>query len=283
MPFGTGNSWLRFPDMFSRIAVDFHLHFYGDYDPELFWQSLCRNLAVDAIARHDDGLPFQRLALLTEAPGCDWFRRWAAPEASLPGGYAFAATSEPYSLALSHNNEILALIVRGRQIITAERLEVLTAGDFPAIEDGLPLARVLEALTAAGVLAIIPWGAGKWLGCRGRLLKKLASAPAPPRVFLADNPARPSFWPAPRAFRMMEHQGRPVLRGSDPLPLPGEERRAGSFANWFEAEFDPLRPLTSLMGILADGGPVREMGRRDSAAVFFRRQAGLRLKKRGGG
>ena len=123
--------------MFSRIAVDFHLHFYKDYDPELFWQALCRNLAVDATARHDDGIPFQRLALLTEAPGCDWFRRWAAPGAALPGGYSFTATSEPYSLALSHHDETLALIVRGRQIVTAEHLEVLTAGDFPAIGDGL--------------------------------------------------------------------------------------------------------------------------------------------------
>ena len=265
--------------MFSRIAVDFHLHFYEDYDPELFWQALCRNLAMDAIARHDDGIPFQRLALLTEAPGCDWFHRWAAPEASQPGGYSFAATSEPYSLALSHNNEILALIVRGRQIITAERLEVLTAGDFPAIEDGLPLARVLEALTAAGVLAIIPWGAGKWLGCRGRLLKKLASAPAPPRVFLADNPARPSFWPAPRVFRMMERQSRPVLRGSDPLPLPGEELRAGSFANWFEAEFDPLRPLASLLKFLDGNAVTRDLGRPDGVFTFFSRQVGLRLRQ----
>jgi len=264
--------------MFSRIAVDFHLHFYRDYDPEIFWQALCRNLAGDAIARLDDRIPLQRLALLTEAPGCDWFRRWAAPGAALPGGYSFAATSEPYSLALSANREILALIVRGRQIITAERLEVLTAGDFPAVEDGLPLARVLEALAAAGALAIIPWGAGKWLGGRGRLLRRLASTPAPPRVFLADNPARPCFWPAPRAFRMMERQGRPVLRGSDPLPLPGEERRAGSFASRFEAEFDPLRPLASLLKLLDGNALIRDLGRPDGVFTFFSRQIGLRLR-----
>ena len=269
--------------MFSRIAVDFHLHFYEDYDPELFWRAFCRNLAGAAAAYPDAGNPFHCLALLTEAPGCDMFSRWVVPGASLPGGYSFVATSEPYSLALLGHNELLALIVRGRQIISAERLEVLTAGGFPAIDDGLPLAHVLEALMAAGVPAIIPWGAGKWLGRRGRLLKKLAAAPLPPRVFLADNPARPSFWPAPRAFRSMELQGRPVLRGSDPLPLSGEEKRAGGFASLLEGEFDPLRPLASLMGILEDSGPILELGRRDSAAMFFLRQAGLRLKKRGGG
>lgn len=267
--------------MFSRVAADFHLHFYREYDPELFWRALCRNLVGNAKARQDDGIPSQRLALLTEAPGCDWFNRWAAPGASLPGGYSFSATSEPHSLALTGDNEILALIVRGRQVITAERLEVLTAGNFPAIEDGLPLPRVLEALTAAGVPAIIPWGAGKWLGRRGRLVEKLASAP-PPGTFLADNPARPACWPAPAAFRMMARRGRPVLRGSDPLPLAGEEKRAGGFATLLEGEFDPLRPLASLMGILADNGPVRALGRRDSAAMFFRRQIGLRLRKRGG-
>jgi hypothetical protein len=264
--------------MRARVAVDFHLHFYQGYDPELFFRSLCRNLGAKPGVRHEDGIPFQRLALLTEAPGCDVFSLWAAPGAALPGGYVFAATSEPYSLALSRNDELLALIVKGRQIITAERLEVLTAGGFPALEDGLPLARVLEALTAAGVPAIIPWGAGKWLGRRGRLLRQLAAAPAPPRLYLADNPARPRFWPAPRAFRLLERQGRPVLRGSDPLPLPAEERRAGAFASWFEAEFDPRRPLASLVKFLDGNGGFRDLGRPDGLFTFLSRQLGLRLR-----
>jgi hypothetical protein len=258
--------------MVARLAFDCHLHFYPGYDPERFFRALDANLGGAA-----GGTPL-RLALLTEAPGCAMFPRWAAPGARLPGAYSFAATAEPHTLELLAKGRHVAWIVSGRQIVTGERLEVLTAGAFPAIEDGRPLAGVVEALTAAGALAIIPWGAGKWLGSRRRLLERIASAPAAPGMFLADNPARPVFWPAPRAFRLMELQGRPVLRGSDPLPLPGEEERAGAFASVLEGEFDPARPLASLRKLLEAAAGMRALGRQDGVLSFFRRQIGLRLR-----
>ncbi len=258
--------------MLACVAFDCHLHFYPDYDPERFFRALCANLG-----RASDEAPL-RLALLTEAPGCAMFSQWATPGTELPGGYSFAATSEPYSLALLGNGKQLAWIVSGRQIVTGERLEVLTAGAFPAIHDGRPLADVLQALTSAGALAIIPWGAGKWLGSRGRLVERIASSPPMPGLFLADNPARPAFWPAPRAFRLVERQGRPVLRGSDPLPLPGEEKRAGAFATMIEGEFDTDRPLASLKGLLEGNPGLRDLGRRDGVFSFLRRQIGLRLR-----
>jgi hypothetical protein len=264
--------------MFARIAVDVHLHFYERYDPARFWQSLCDNLAGKAAERSDEKIPLQRLALLTEAPGCDMFPRLSAPDGSVSGGFTFRSTAEPYSLALCRGSERLALVVSGRQIVTAERLEVLTAGDYPDIADGRPLTEVAAELAEAGALAIIPWGAGKWLGRRGRLVEKVAAAGSAPTLFVADNPARPFFWPAPRLFRIMTQNGKAVLRGSDPLPLPGEEKRAGAFASLLEGEFDPLRPLASLKNILARNGPVQKLGRPDGIITFFRRQIGLRLR-----
>jgi hypothetical protein len=257
-----------------RVAFDCHLHFYANYAHERFFRSLCANLDAAGAGR------LLRLALLTEAPGCDAFSRWAAPGAAFPGGYSFTATGEPYSLTLTRSGEPLAMIVRGRQIVTAERLEVLTAGDIPPIEDGRPLAGAVAALIAAGALAIVPWGAGKWLGSRGRLVEELAAGCSSPLFFLADNPARPAFWPAPRAFAVMERKGRPVLRGSDPLPLPGEEERAGAFATLIEGEFDDGQPLASLRGMLEKRAATRNLGRRDGPFVFLRRQASLRLNSR---
>jgi len=255
----------------ARVAFDCHLHFYPHYDPARFFRALCANLGT---ARGKAPL---RLALLTEAPGCAMFAQWAAPGTMLPGGYSFAATCEPYSLALINKDEPQAWIVAGRQIVTRERLEVLTAGPFPAIADGQPLDDVLGALTAAGALAIIPWGAGKWLGSRGRLVEKIAASAPGPGLFLADNPARPGFWPAPLAFRLMASQGRPVLRGSDPLPLPGEELRAGGFAGMIEGEFDPGHPLASLQRLLQGNFAMMNLGNRDGAFTFLRRQVSLRL------
>ena len=264
--------------MFTRIAVDVHLHFYESYDQERFWQALCDNLASTAAERNGENMPLQRLALLTEGSDCDMFSRWAIPGATAPGGFVFNATNEPYSLTLGRRGEPFILIVSGRQIVTAERLEVLTAGDSPDIADGRPLAEVAAELAEAGALAIIPWGAGKWLGRRGRLVERIAASSSSPAMFLADNPARPAFWPAPRIFRKMELSGKAVLRGSDPLPLPGEEKRAGAFASLLEGEFDPMRPLASFKKILAQNGRVQGLGRRDGMITFFRRQISLRLR-----
>ncbi|MBN2346320.1 MAG: hypothetical protein JXO51_07995 [Candidatus Aminicenantes bacterium] len=258
--------------MRSRVAIDFHLHFYGMYDPERFFAALLGNLSVA-------GAPW-RLALLTEAPGCDAFSRWAAPSAPAPPGFRFGATAEPYSLSVARGAEE-AFVVAGRQIVTAERLEVLSAGAIPPLADGRPLGDVLDGLAAAGALAIVPWGAGKWLGRRGRRVREAALRSEAPLFFLADNPSRPAFWPAPRAFQDMARRGRPVLRGSDPLPLVEEEERAGAFASLLEGEFDPRRPLASLKRMLEQGGPVRDLGRRDAPAAFLRRQLGLRLQKMG--
>jgi hypothetical protein len=261
----------------ARVAVDFHLHFYGEYDEDAFWRALIANLDRGAAALGHSTMPLERVALLTEATGLSMFSRWRERTGSGPGGIRFMPTSEPYSLALHQDGERRLQLIAGRQIVTAERLEVLTAGAAPPVPDNRPLASVVDELVGAGSLAIIPWGAGKWLGRRGRLVRETAGRIEAPVFFLADNPARPSVWPPPRIFHEMERRGRAVLRGSDPLPLAGEEKRAGALASLLEGEFDPLRPLGSLIRILAARGRVRGLGRRDGPVTFLWRQLRLRL------
>jgi len=265
---------------FARVAVDFHLHFYRNYDEKIFWPALCANLDRGASSLAAAAGPLERVALLTEAAGCDMFSLWAARTGPGSSAYEFKATAEPQALALCHNGERRLLIVKGRQIVTGEHLEVLTAGAAPAIPDGRPLPAVVDELTAAGALAIIPWGAGKWLGRRGRLVRETAERLDAATFFLADNPARPWFWPAPLLFRTQGERGRAVLRGSDPLPLSGEEKRAGAYASLLGGDFDPARPLASLTAMLIAGGAVRAMGRQDSLAEFFWRQSRLRFYKK---
>lgn len=264
----------------ARVAVDFHLHFYRNYDENLFWPALCANLDRGAASLAPAAGPLERVALLTEAAGCDMFSLWAARTGPGVSAYEFKPTAEPQALALCQNGERRLLVIQGRQIVTGERLEVLTAGTAPAIADGRPLPEVVDELTAAGALAIIPWGAGKWLGRRGRLVRETTARLDAPTFFLADNPARPWFWPAPRLFRSLNERGRAVLRGSDPLPIGGEEKRAGAFASLLGGDFDPDRPLASLTAMLVAGGTVQAMGRQDGLAYFFRRQSRLRFCKR---
>jgi hypothetical protein len=264
----------------SRVAVDFHLHFYRSYDEKIFWPALCANLARGASQTTAAASPLERVALLTEASGCDMFPVWAARKGPGPAPYEFKPTAEAYALALCQNGERRLLVIQGRQIVTRERLEVLTAGPIPSIPDGRPLQAVVDELTAAGALAVIPWGAGKWLGRRGRLVRETAARLDAATFFLADNPARPWFWPAPRLFRDQGECGRAVLRGSDPLPLGGEEKRAGAYASLIEGDFDPDRPLASLTAMLAVPGAVRAFGKQDGLAMFFWRQSRLRCCKK---
>lgn len=263
---------------FVRLACDCHVHFHPGYDEVLFWDSLASNLAAGVRSVYGDA-PGEvgYMVLLTESAGADFFSRWRDRGVAGPAGIRFVPTGEPYSLTLVRDGGPSLLVVQGRQIVTAERLEVLTAGPRGAIPDGRPLARVVDELTTAGELAILPWGAGKWLGTRGRLVEELAQGNTCPTFFLADNTARPAWWPAPRAFRFPVRRGQGILRGSDPLPLPGEEKRAGAFAFLLAGGFDANLPLASLKTLLGGAGPLVPLGRRDGTIRFARRQVGLRL------
>ena len=65
------------------------------------------------------------------------------------------------------------LIVAGRQIVSDEGLEILALACREPIEDGRPASTIVAELSARDALVVLPWGAGKWLGERGRLLGRL--------------------------------------------------------------------------------------------------------------
>src|SRR5690606_9902142 len=95
---------------------------------------------------------------------------------------------------------------------------------------GLPVADIVERIRAAGGLAILAWGAGKWLGDRGRVVDDvIARESGRTDVMLADNGGRPRLWPRVPQFETAAEHGLRVLAGTDPLPLRGEERRIGSY------------------------------------------------------
>jgi hypothetical protein len=169
-------------------------------------------------------------------------------------------------------------IVAGRQIVTAERLEVHALGTRAKFIDGADIRATLDAVHEAGALAVLPWGVGKWLGHRGRLVEAIFRSPATFNVHASDNGGRPGFWPEPR-FALL--RDRPLLCGSDPLPLPGEEYRAGGFGSWFEGALPADAPATALLERIAkmSTGELRAYGTAETASRFFRNQLLLRLRQ----
>ena len=75
---------------------------------------------------------------------------------------------EAESLTASSKSGQDLSIVAGRQIVTAENLEILALGFDAGLDDGLPIDEVILAVQAAGALCVLPWGFGKWTGKRGQ-------------------------------------------------------------------------------------------------------------------
>lgn len=264
----------------SIVMVDAHVHVHPQADTTVLLEMAAENFA--AAAQRLQARRWQAMLLLTEMAGVDWFESvYPGAGASALGKWTLTASSaEDISFCASASGESL-LVVAGRQVVTGERIEVLALGTRARIADGLSLQTTIARALAAGATLVLPWAVGKWLGRRGRLVAN-ALRHAEPDLFAGDNGGRPAFWPAPQIFKHVVSQGRPVLSGTDPLPLKHEERRVGSMGFWFQgyAPADaPGRYLQDrLRGARADA--VVPFGRLENPWRFVRNQVALRVSRR---
>jgi len=113
------------------------------------------------------------------------------------------------------------LVVAGRQVVTAERLEVLVLFAPQEVTAGQTAAQTVEAVLQAGALPVLPWSPGKWWGRRGEAVRRIVAEAGPNQLCLGDIKGRPLVWPSPAAFSLARRKGLKILRGSDPLDLPG--------------------------------------------------------------
>lgn len=145
-----------------------------------------------------------------------------------------------------------------RQVNTAGRLEMLLLGCDQELEDKQAANALIEQYGEQYVL-VSPWGVGKWLGKRGRVLVDLINHSKKPFA-LGDNGGRPFFWPVPH-FKFMQKITKggdgglikktlPVLNGSDPLPITGELSRIGAYGVSFDMT-DKLS-LTTVLNVLRE-------------------------------
>lgn len=171
------------------------------------------------------------------------------------------AAAEPETLIASQDRHAVA-IVCGRQVRADDGLEVAALGTRETFPDGRPFPETLARVLESGAITAIPWGFGKWLGARGRLVTGEIARQADTRIFLGDSGSR--AWPLaePALIRRGRARGLPVIAGTDPFPFAGDYRRVGSFGFLAEIEPDPDQPLGSLRSWLA--------GLRSSPALYGR-------------
>lgn len=269
----------------THLLIDAHVHLHDCFDLTQFlaaakdnFQQQSRQLAADQSA--------VGILLLAEVRGAQAFARLVSQQKELNqqlSDWEISPTEEAMSLRFTHASGQTLLIMAGRQVVTQEGIEVLTLITPETVEDGLSLEETLEGAIALNSLPVLPWGVGKWLGKRGKLVQaklEQSSKTHPGTLFAGDNGGRPGFWPLP-AFCNQRRQ----LPGTDPLPLDYEVERPGSFGfvvdaptDWAEHWATPGARLKQLLQSAEI--EMQTYGRSPSPLQFFKNQSLLRLNKK---
>lgn len=265
------------------ILFDGHVHIYDCFDLDTFFRSAFANFSAagkkqQTMSRHTCYM------LFAEAKGCYYFKRLkqlaygAKPAGDAP--WRVEKTGEYDSLYVYHEEfpDMRVVIAAGRQIVTAEKLELLALLTDDEFEDGMSLGQCVEAVTVAGGVPVCPWGVGKWLGGRGKVVSNFIEE-GRDHFFLGDNGGRPPFWPVPSQFGRVGGAVK-LISGSDPLPLTGEERKVGSFGGIMDCDGPEEKPAAFLRDqFKADSVARQPYGKLCSPLSFFKNQIGLRLRK----
>ena len=230
------------------IAVDGHVHLHPGQDLRALLDIAAANLARRS---REGGLPADAgCLLLAESCGVDGFGRlagWRDPAGT--SGWTVVPTDEAVSLVARRPGMLPLIVVAGRQIVTAEHIEVLALGRREEYPDGRPLAATLDDLESGALLTVLPWGWGKWWFGRGRMIAALLQARAG-SLWLGDNGGRLALAPEPRHFRSARRLGIPILPGSDPLALPGGVQTVGRYGFVVHCPLDRRYPARSLLDYL---------------------------------
>lgn len=269
------------------LLVDGHVHLYACHSAGRFFDSAHANFARARRALGFDPVATRYCLLFVETRADDAFAalaRSAARGEAIDGaarGWRAHTTPESEVLQLHRADGAELLVVAGYQIETRERLELLALGTRERIPDGREFYSTLAAVTAAGAIAVAPWGFGKWWGARGRLLERAADAARRGEFALAfgDSGGRPAFAPPPRLLRRVAAAGLTIVPGSDPLPFPAQDARVATYG--FAVPDVPRDALAwaSLRAHLARGAPVRPFGCLTPPLEFVSSQVRMQMRR----
>jgi hypothetical protein len=219
--------------------------------------------------------------MLTEGSRANYYNALLdRPEAATALGWQVTATDNGGAMILRRGPRDTMVILPGRQIVTAERLEVLALGCRREFPDGQPIGKVLDAVVHSNATAVIPWGFGKWWGSRGRALLDILRSDSAPPFFLGDNGGRLGLGRRPALFAEAEARGVFVLPGSDPLPFPSEAHRLGSYGFVLPGWEESARPAHALRTRLQRlSASPQVFGRRTTIRRFCRMQLAMQWRK----
>ena len=263
--------------------LDGHVHMeHEDMFLDVVENSLTNmRLAADS---KQQGQPLRGMLLFAELAGQSWgpvVQNWAVSGKQFTGRstWQIRATSESHAVICENKQGDQVCCIIGKQVNTAENIELLLFASKTAYEKQPLIESVTHALQE-DALVIVPWGVGKWLGKRGQLITSMLVDTEIEGYYLGDNGNRPWFWKVVSQFKVAREKQVPLICGSDPLFLPGEVKRVGSYGNIVPTQLNLEYPLQSLMEAL-EGKTVSMVayGQLQKLYSFFMSQIRLRFAR----
>jgi hypothetical protein len=228
-----------------RRLIDAHVHLHDCFDPGRTLDTAVHRFAEAGRWVDADGATGGVL-MLTESAGVDVFSELKSGRRALPTGWSSEACADGAAVRLVRHDGARLLLIAGRQIVTAERLEVLALACVDACDDGRPIGQVLDWCRQRDAVALLPWGFGKWAGRRGAIVASLIAQAQPGELLLGDNAGRLNASRTPALLGRGAAKGLAVLAGSDPLPFRAQQTKAGRYGFVLDAELDEARPTETL-------------------------------------
>ena len=224
--------------------ADTHVHLYPCYDLRAAFRNMLDN-------SEKFGTNTVRTAFLAERADCRYFADISDGKKGIGiEGLDVEPSAEKGALMLREGDGRRLYLFAGRQISTAERIEILALTTDVSVDDGHPARQVVRTVLDAGGIPVVSWAPGKWFFRRGKTVRDLIDEFSPGRLLVGDTGLRPAVWPEPSLMRLARRKGFAVVAGSDPLPFPGEEKYVGTYVSVIHGILDPHRPVTSARKVL---------------------------------
>ncbi len=255
-----------------ELIADTHVHIYPNFDAARLIAGAAKRMGAHAITNNH-----KIILCLTETHRDDFFERLLNGTHGLPAAWEVAPSADDAAVRVELADSSEVFIIAGRQIVAAERVEILGLAMRDLCEDGLPAVDVVSAVLENGGVPVLAWAPGKWMFSRARVVADLAREFGAERLCLGDSSMRPIGWPEPR---LMGRSGLNVLAGSDPLPVVGEEAQAGCYGVRINGDFDTTSPAESLRNLLLSGSTeISCLGRRNQPWQLAQRMLAHRQQK----
>jgi len=268
-------------DSNNLTLVDTHAHYYPFCTLPEYFDAAYANMqfAAENLGCLQE---ITSILCLLETETSHWYRGLLeiAHSTKQVGEWQLEALDDNQLLLLTRTDGSEILLLPGHQIVTSENLEILIIGTTSRIPHKKSALFYIEEFCNSH-LVIVPWGVGKWLGARGRVVSKLVEHQTSYKFALGDNSGRAAMWKYVPQFDQADQMGINILAGSDPLPIAGQHKKVASYGSVIKGSMQPQNLAGQLREKLLDTktGSIKSYGQLDNLIQFIANQLLLRFQR----